>query len=169
MSRTTSIAGVRPLGWLARVRAHCKCLACAPRTVTALTLEGVLRCAFTADLPFTFDISVQFSFFAVPPRSLHHRLKRHDICIFRLCKVAVPIAMRAGDLLGPFFLNPGESSLRLGTLLQQRKCAWELGVSSLLPVLFLRLGSRCTTFQCEKWLTGSLARRSRYCTSGSTE
>jgi hypothetical protein len=27
MSRTTSIAGVRPLGWLARVRAHRKCLA----------------------------------------------------------------------------------------------------------------------------------------------
>jgi hypothetical protein len=27
MSRTTSIAGVRPLGWLARVRAQCSCLA----------------------------------------------------------------------------------------------------------------------------------------------
>ena len=27
MSRTTSIAGVRPLGWLARVRAQRKCLA----------------------------------------------------------------------------------------------------------------------------------------------
>ena len=27
MSRTTSIAGVRPLGWLARVRAHRKCRA----------------------------------------------------------------------------------------------------------------------------------------------
>ena len=27
MSRTTSIAGVRPLGWLARVRAHRRCLA----------------------------------------------------------------------------------------------------------------------------------------------
>jgi hypothetical protein len=27
MSRTKSIAGVRPLGWLARVRAQCSCLA----------------------------------------------------------------------------------------------------------------------------------------------
>ena len=27
MSRATSIAGVRPLGWLARLRAHCSCLA----------------------------------------------------------------------------------------------------------------------------------------------
>ena len=40
MSRTTSIAGVRPLGWLARVRAQCRCLAWA---CTAQLLGGALR------------------------------------------------------------------------------------------------------------------------------
>ncbi len=39
MSRTTSIAGVRPLGWLARVRAQCSCLAWAC-PVQCLALRG---------------------------------------------------------------------------------------------------------------------------------
>ena len=39
MSRTTSIAGVRPQGWLARVRAQCSCLAWA----CAAQLLGALR------------------------------------------------------------------------------------------------------------------------------
>ena len=42
MSRTTSIAGVRPLGWLARVRAQCSCLAWAcPAQLLAAGAAGL--------------------------------------------------------------------------------------------------------------------------------
>ena len=40
MSRTTSIAGVRPLGWLARVRAQRNCLADGSRALRLWGLTG---------------------------------------------------------------------------------------------------------------------------------
>ena len=98
MSRTTSIAGVRPLGWLARVRAQRKCLA----WVCPVQLLGAAGLAPITALGRGSESAAAHGALSSGRgllRAYRYGLNSKESlqCIFRVGNLLGPI----GDLLGP--------------------------------------------------------------------